>query len=479
MLHLDPRVEGTLQERIQQIVTAGILTGRFKPGERLPSSRKLAEHLGISRITVTLAYTELVANDYLEARGRSGYFVSLTAPQLPDLRQSEPSADSEIDWNRRIGQHFSGLSTLGRPADWQRFRFPFIYGQTDPALFDHGNWRLCAIRALGVKDFDALTADHYERDDPMLIDRIVSQILPRRGIAARPEEVLLTMGAQNALWITAQVLLTQRRKAAVEAPCYPGLRDILDQTRCHMVQVPVDGEGLPPDLLQGDEDAVFITPSHQAPTGSTMPTERRRALLERAGRDDFLVVEDDYDFEMSFWRSPSPALKSLDAEGRVIYIGSFSKSIFPGLRLGYLVAPEPFIREARALRALVLRHPPGHIQRTTAYFLSLGYYDAQLNRMSRAFKRRRLEMEEAIGREGLTIAGHGAQGGSSFWLRAPQGVDTRELAHTLRARSVLIEPGSAFFNGEAPDHQHFRLSYSSIRSKMISEGIAEIGAALS
>ncbi|MEM6388451.1 MAG: PLP-dependent aminotransferase family protein, partial [Pseudomonadota bacterium] len=330
-----------------------------------------------------------------------------------------------------------------------------------------------------VKDFDALTADHYERDDPMLIDRIVSQILPRRGIAARPEEVLLTMGAQNALWITAQVLLTQRRKAAVEAPCYPGLRDILDQTRCHMVQVPVDGEGLPPDLLQGDEDAVFITPSHQAPTGSTMPTERRRALLERAGRDDFLVVEDDYDFEMSFWRSPSPALKSLDAEGRVIYIGSFSKSIFPGLRLGYLVAPEPFIREARALRALVLRHPPGHIQRTTAYFLSLGYYDAQLNRMSRAFKRRRLEMEEAIGREGLTIAGHGAQGGSSFWLRAPQGVDTRELAHTLRARSVLIEPGSAFFNGEAPDHQHFRLSYSSIRSKMISEGIAEIGAALS
>lgn len=478
MLHLDPAHDGTLQERIQQVVTAGILAGRFKPGERLPSSRKLAQHLGVSRITVTLAYTELVANDYLAARGRSGYFVSDTAPQLPDLQAPATQSTSAVDWNRAIGQHFAGITQLGRPADWQSYRYPFIYGQTDPALFDHGNWRLCAIRALGAKDFDTLTADHYERDDPVLIDRIVSQILPRRGIAARPEEVLLTMGAQNALWIAAQVLLTQRRKAAIEAPCYPGLRDILGQTRCHMSPVPVDAEGLPPDLLAGDEDAVFITPSHQAPTGGTMPLARRRDLLERASRDDFVIVEDDYDFEMSFWRSPSPALKSLDTEGRVIYIGSFSKSIFPGLRLGYLVAPEPFIREARALRALVLRHPPGHIQRTTAYFLSLGYYDAQLNRMSRAFKRRRIEMEMAITEHGLTIAGHGAQGGSSFWLTAPQGVDTRALAQELRARSVLIEPGSAFFGEPAQDHSHYRLSYSSIRSKMIAPGIAEIGAAL-
>ena len=136
----------------------------------------------------------------------------------------------------------------------------------------------------------------------------------------------------------------------------------------------MDSDGLPPDLIPPETDVVFTTPSHQCPTASTMPISRRKELLRRASADDFLIVEDDYEFEMSFLKPPSPALKSLDDEGRVIYVGSFSKSLFPGLRLGYLVGPAPFIREARALRSAVLRHPPGHMQRTAAYFLSLGHY---------------------------------------------------------------------------------------------------------
>ena len=126
---------------------------------------------------------------------------------------------------------------------------------------------------------------------------------------------------------------------------------------------------------------VFTTASHQCPTNATMPLERRLALLEAASREDFVVVEDDYEFEMSFLKPVSPALKSLDKGGRVIYAGSFSKSIFPGMRLGYLVGPPSFIAEARALRSMVLKHPPGHIQRTVAYFLSEGHYDALINRM--------------------------------------------------------------------------------------------------
>ena len=152
-----------------------------------------------------------------------------------------------------------------------------------------------------------------------------------------------------------------------------------------------------------------------------MPIERRQALLERAKELNALIVEDDYEFEMSFLRAPSPALKSLDPDGRVIYVGSFSKSLFPGLRLGYLVGSEPFIREARALRASVLRHPPGHIQRTAAYFLSMGHYDALIRRMSQALHERRSVMEQAIDENGLSIAGRGAFGGSSLWMRAPRG----------------------------------------------------------
>ncbi|WP_319824889.1 PLP-dependent aminotransferase family protein [Thalassovita sp.] len=473
---LDPQAQGTLQAQIQQMIAQGILSGRFARGEKLPSSRKLALHLGVSRITVTLAYTELVASDYLASRGRSGFFVSDTAPEPPAAPPQIASTDG-VDWSRAIGQRFTGGATPERPQDWARFRYPFIYGQADPALFDHANWRLCALQALGQKDFAALTTDYYDKDDPKLIEFILRHTLPRRGIIARPDQVLLTLGAQNALWLAAQVLLTQRRVAAVENPCYPALRDILTQSRCHLVPVDVDANGLPPDAIP-PADVIFTTPSHQCPTAATMPLDRRHDLLRRARDMDALIVEDDYEFEMSFLSPPSPALKSLDADGRVIYVGSFSKSLFPGLRLGYLVGSEAFIREARALRASVLRHPPGHIQRTTTYFLSLGHYDAQIRKMGKVLADRRRVMEDAIRQHGLSIAGSGAFGGSSFWMRAPDGVDTRALAAQLADSGVLIEPGRPFFLGETPPTSYYRLAYSSIPAERISDGIALIARAI-
>ncbi len=470
---LNPQFQGTLQSQIQQMIAEGILSGRFRKGEKLPSTRKLARHLGVSRITVTLAYTELLANDYLTSRGRSGYFVSENAPEPPQFTPLEHKEDS-VEWTRAIGRRFTGGDTPSKPQDWAKFRFPFIYGQTDPTLFDHANWRLCAIQALGQKDFTSLTTDYYDQDDPRLIEFIVRHTLPRRGIIARPEEILITLGAQNALWMTSQILLTQRRMASIEDPCYHGLRDILTQSRCHVAPLPVDRDGLPPNTIPPQTDVIFTTPSHQCPTTATMPMERRKALLARARELDALIVEDDYEFEMSFLRAPSPALKSLDTDGRVIYIGSFSKSIFPGLRLGYLVGSESFIREARALRASVLRHPPGHTMRTAAYFLSLGHYDALIRRIRKSLKERREVMEGAIHQHGLEIAGQGAHGGSSFWMRAPEGTDTEKLAQRLQAKGVLIEPGKPFFHGTGRFRNYYRLAYSSIPTERIPQGIAHI-----
>ena len=434
---------------------------------------RLAQHLGVSRITVTLAYTELQASDYLEARDRSGYYVSANAPEPPRFPASEPRRDV-IDWNRALGRRFADGAMPEKPKDWSSYRYPFIYGQTDPAMFDHANWRHCALRALGQKDFEALTADYYDRDDPQLIEFVARHTLPRRGILARPEEILITMGAQNALWLTAQVLLTQRRTAVAEEPCYHGLRDILNQTRSHLLPVKVDRDGLPCDGLPDQADVIFTTPSHQSPTNVTMPLRRRQELIEKAAKMDALIVEDDYEFEMSFLNPPLPALKSLDQDGRVIYIGSFSKSIFPGLRLGYLVGPEPFIREARALRTSVLRHPPGHIQRTAAYFLSLGHYDSLIRRMGQTYERRRSVMEDALASHGLAVEGRGVFGGSSFWMRAPEGVDTKDLDRRLRAKSVVIEPGHSFFHALDAPRNYYRLAYSSIPSERIPMGIATL-----
>ena len=318
------------------------------------------------------------------------------------------------------------------------------------------------MQALGARDFSALTADYYDQDDPQLIEFILRHTLPRRGIVARPEEVLITVGAQNALWLTAQILLTQRRTAAIEDPCYHALRDVLTQSRCHLSPIPVDRDGLQPDLIEDGTDVIFATPSHQCPTSATMPHARRKALLERARELDAIIVEDDYEFEVSFLGGPMPALKSLDEDGRVIYVGSFSKSIFPGLRLGYLVGSEEFIREARALRASVLRHPPGHIQRTTAYFLSLGHYDALVRKIGKIYQERREIMENAINEHELEIAGRGVFGGSSFWMRAPEDVSTVELKLALMERDVLIETGHPYFAAGAGIKNFYRLAYSSI-----------------
>ena len=471
---LPPPERGSLQQRIRQMVTEGVLSGRFRPGQKLPSSRGLAAHLAVSRLTVTLAYAELVAQEYLSARGRSGYFISDNAPLASEFPMQAARAEA-AEFGRIAGRFSSGLG-VERPGDWENYPYPFIYGQADPGLFDHQNWRLCAVRALGRRDFAAMTADYYDRDDPLLIEHLLRLILPRRGIAAREDEVLLTMGAQNALWLTATCLLAPGRRAAMENPGYPGLRAILAASGAQVVPVDVDAEGLPPDRVPAGVDVVFTTASHQCPTNATMPLERRRALLEAAGREGFVVVEDDYEFEMSFLKPVSPALKSLDAEGRVVYAGSFSKSVFPGMRLGYLVGPAGFIREARALRLMSLRHPPGHIQRTMAYFLSLGHYDTLINRMRSAFRRRRQVMDEAIAAQGLTMAGQGGFGGSSIWMRAA--VDTDVLAARLRAEGVLIEPGRAFFDPERPDTGHYRLGYGSIPLTRIAEGVARIAGAL-
>ncbi len=472
---LPPASTGTLQQRIRQIVADGILTGRFRPGDKMPSSRGLAAHLSVSRITVTLAYADLVSSDYLIPRGRSGFFVSDTAPRPPQFAPTPPPREA-IDYAALTADRFATLVPVAKPADWRDYPYPFIYGQADASLFDHQNWRACALRALGKRDFAAMTTDYIDADDPLLIEALIRTLLPRRGIEAQPDQVLLTLGAQNGLWLAAQVLLAPGRRAVIENPCYPGLRQVLGLTQAQVTPVDVDAMGLPPDALP-PTDVVFTTASHHCPTNATMPLDRRMAFLKAASEQDFVIVEDDYEFEMSFLKSVSPSLKSLDAEGRVIHAGSFSKSLFPGLRLGYLVGPASFIRQARALRTAVLRHPPGHIQRTTAYFLSLGHYDTLINRMQAAFRRRRLIMEDAIAEAGLTVAGRGAFGGSSLWMQAPSGTDTTALATTLRGAGVLIEPGRPFYGAMGPAH-FYRLAYSSIAPARIPEGIARIGRAL-
>lgn len=475
---LDPNFQGSLQSQIQQIVASAILAGRLQVGEKLPSSRKLAEHLGISRITVTLAYHELVADDYITSANRSGYFVSETAPTVPLPATKGEMVRDTVDWKAAIQHDYTGGKTVKKTYNWRSYPYPFMYGQPDPDLFNQASWRLCAMQALGKKEFDSLTSDYAEEDDPELINFIMRHTLPRRGILARPEQILVTVGAQNALWMTAQILLGKDQSAAYENPGYHGLSEILRHTGCRQYPIDIDEDGLLPEELPNKFNALFVTPSHQCPTTTTMPMHRRHELLRLANEKDFLIVEDDYEFEMSFIKSPSPALKSLDENGRVIYVGSFSKSLFPGLRLGYLVGSEPFIKQARALRLTSLRHPPGYMQRTTAYFLGLGHYDAMIKKMRGVYHERRQVTAEALAQTEMKVAGSSSFGGSGFWVEVAPRIDTEILRQQLAQNGVLIEAGNSFFAGEGGPRNFFRLAYSSISADKIPEGVRRISQAI-
>ncbi len=467
-----------LQMQLRQSIASAILAGRIRVGDRLPSSRKLAAHLGISRITVTLAFQELTADGYLESRDRSGYFVGPSAPVARLRPAAKTPSLASIDWDARFARRHIETPVVEKTLNWRDYPYPFVYGQADPEIFNHSAWRACAHRALGKRDFPALANDYVADDDPELVDFITRHTLPRRGIAASSDEVLITMGAQNALWITAQILLGPAQRAVQEDPGFPGLRDVLRQTGCTVSTVPVDEDGLPPEDIPDGTNVVFTTPSHHSPTTVTMPVTRRKALLEAAAQKDFVIVEDDYEFELNFLKPPRPALKSFAGSERVIYIGSFSKSLFPGLRLGYLVAPRAFIDEARRLRSSMFRHPPGHIQRTTAYFLALGHYDALIRRMRDTFSQRYQVMLAAMDAAGLAPVRPSVFGGTSFWMVTQDGLDARALAQDVRKSGVLLEPGYPFFADTAQGRGHYRLAFSSISAAAIPEGIARLADAL-
>lgn len=463
----------TLQAQIQDLLTQAIIEKQLEPGASIPSTRAMAKRIGVSRNTVTIAYQALVSDGFLKPKDRSGYYVDeeVGASYLPKQLTRVEATPDNANWDAHLVLRPAGQANISKPADWKSYPYPFIYGQTDPALFPISEWRDCTRQAMGKRWVDSWMADHFEHDDPKLIDQVQKRVLMRRGIYVKPEEILITMGAQNALFILASLLVDHTSTVALEDPGYPDARNIFGLMTKNLTPIPVDNDGMVVDRRLDGANVIFVTPSHQSPTAVTMPIERRQALLQKAHDQNAIIIEDDYEFETNYVGQPRPALKSLDKDGRVVYVGSLSKSVMHGLRLGFIVGGADLIQEARALRRLVLRHPPGNNQRTMALFLQNGHHDRLVNRLHRVYRERWQLMQEALDEHLSGWSQMPSFGGSSVWVAGPQGLDADRLAVVAREEGILIEPGSIYFSQPLSPNPHFRLGFGYIPTDRIKPGI--------
>lgn len=473
LFQLIPNDERTLQAQIQDMLTQAIIDKQLAAEAPIPSTRAMSRRLGVSRNTVTIAYQALVFDGFLKSENRSGYYVDAQAAAqfVPTPVVPASATRTGANLHHALVSRPTLQSKIKRPADWRSYPYPFIYGQTDPSLFPIAEWRDCTRQAMGKRWVDAWMADHFEQDDPMLVDQIRRRVLLRRGIYAAEEEILITMGAQNALYLLANLFVDRDTKVAIENPGYPDARNIFGLRTDNLEPIPVDHDGLIVDERLNGSGVVFATPSHQAPTTVTMPIARRRALLAKAREQNALIIEDDYEFETNYVGEPCPALKSLDEDGRVIYVGSLSKSVMHGLRLGFIVAPPGVIAEARALRRLILRHPPGNNQRTMAQFLANGHHDRFIHRLHRVYRERWSAMETALAKYFAGWSRMPSFGGSSVWVTGPDGFDGDQFSIDARELGILVEPGSVYFAQTAKPNPHFRLGFSYIPTDRIDRGI--------
>ncbi len=460
-----------LRDQVCEAISAAIASGALAPEVALPSCRVLADHLQVSRNTVFAAYGRLVDEGLLEARDRSGYYLAgadrVIRPDAPTLGDAAPSPLPALTILP------SALARVRHPADWASQPYPFIYNQTDPRHFPIEAWRDCARQALGRRTIADWTGESADGDSPHLLLQIRQRLLAYRGIAAGNDEVMVTLGAQNALAIIGLLLRGAEGSVAIEDPGYPDARNALLASGNRLLPVPVDGQGLVVEALPPACKLVYTTPSHQFPTSVTMPRARREALLEAAARDRFLILEDDYEAELDTQKRPEPSLRAMDDSGRVIYVGSMSKTLSPGLRLGFIVAHRDIVHEARAIRRAMLRHAPTLMQETMAHFLRLGFYDTHLRRMVRRKRDRWLRMDAAI-RANLPQFAVQSGGGTSFWLTGPTGFDSTAFCQTLRQRGVLVDDG-AVFHMAGDNRRSFRMSHALVDPAQIDAGVRLIG----
>jgi len=473
----DPAAADPVYRQLAGYLAALIEAERLRPGERVPPTRDLAEALGLSRNTVSRAYDSLATDGLLGGHVGRGTFVQ--------PRARRPAADAGAErpgfaWQALLSQRARALRLPALPAPAREgVRFDFRPGQVDGAALPIAELQGAWQRALGRE-----LRERANECDPLghpPLRAAIARALAARGVAARAEDVLVTAGAQQGLDLVARALVDPGDLVAVEQPGYFGAALAFAGCGAALIGVGVDAEGLRVDelarvLRSRRVKLAYVTPAAQLPTGVALSQARREALLELADREQVPLLEDDYDAELRLEAPATPALKALDRGDRVVYLGTFSKALFPGLRLGYVVAARP-LRAQLALARLAAGFQPSLVdQLAVAELLAGDALGRHVRRVRKRLAERARAMREALA-EAMPPGTRAAPpaGGSAVWVELPAGIDPTALAAAAAARGIAYGPGEAFrLAPDAPPAVH--LSFAAASPEVIREGVAELGA---
>ena len=438
-----------LREMHRQL-RAAILDGRLQPGARLPATRALAQRLGVSRNTVLAAYDLLLSEGYLLARPGAGTYVADT---LPASRRGRPARGSMARRDPRlVPLHVPGAD-LAPTLQPQASRDDFRVGLPDVSAFPFDIWRRLSDRAL--RRIARQTADYADPHGlAALREAIAGHVSFTRAVGCAADDIVVTAGAQQAFGLLARILVVPGRTVvAVEQLFYPSLREAMLAAGARVVTVPTDAEGLCVERIPPEARVVCVTPSHQVPTGVAMSPQRRAALLAFARARNAVVIEDDYDSEFRFAGRPLDALQTLDRAESVFYVGTFSKSLFPALRLGFVVAP-PWARAALVrARELADWHGPVLGQEALAAFIAEGHLARHIRKMRKLYGARRTALLDALARHGegrLEAIPSNAGLHLSAWLHGKTRADA--VVERAAAVGITLPPLSRFaLDPQAPD----------------------------
>ena len=449
-----------------------ILSGSFCAGDRLPSTRELAEQLHISRTVVVLAYEHLVAEGFVAGRGGSGTYVTQgLGGNMPKRGRNSAKV--------RMSRFGSAAADVAATVDFPGrrsipLRYDFAYGgRGDVETFPFEMWRRILLRH--ARKAPARQLDYGAAAGSIALREAISVHVRRsRAVICDASQVIVVNGSQQALDLVARVLIERGDPVAIEDPQYQGAREIFRTAGARLQLVPVDRDGLIPDKLPRDARIAFVTPSHQFPTGAILPLARRLALLDWASGKDAVVVEDDYDGEFRYEGQPLESLQGLDTEGRVIYTGTFSRTIFSALRIGYLIVPESLVPAFTSAKWLCDRHTATLEQETLAEFISTGMYERHLRRIRRRNTAHREALLDAIRKylgDRVEVTGDGA--GAHVVLWPSKRISENAVIEKAASRGVGIYGVSRYFL-KRPSRSGLMLGYSRMREGEIREGIRRL-----